>query len=129
MSKIDVLNQNLSKNWIFGKIDQFLTVFGHKITDFEFSHRVENVSFQGALYNSETKFPKKFDPEERKMIDADVIDEEARLLAEEWEEELEKELSGLAFDPDFAELYADVIVRGYEKSKDDDDDDDDGYLN
>ena len=38
MTKIEVIRQKPSKNWIFGKNGHFLTVFGQKILDFEFSH-------------------------------------------------------------------------------------------
>ena len=37
MTKIKVISQKPSKNWIFGKNDHFLTIFGQKIPNFEFS--------------------------------------------------------------------------------------------
>ena len=38
MTKFKVIIQKPSKNWIFGKNGHFLTVFGQKIPNFEFSH-------------------------------------------------------------------------------------------
>ena len=36
MTKIEVISQKPSKNWIFGKNGNFLTLFGKKIPNFEF---------------------------------------------------------------------------------------------
>ena len=38
MTKIEVIRQKPTKNLIFGKNGHFLTVFGQKILDFDFSH-------------------------------------------------------------------------------------------
>ena len=38
MTKIEVISQKPSKNWIFGKNGRFLTLFDQKIPNFEFSH-------------------------------------------------------------------------------------------
>ena len=38
MTKIEVISQKLSKNWISGKNGHFLTLFGQKIPNFEFFH-------------------------------------------------------------------------------------------
>ena len=38
MKKIEVISQNPSKNWIFGKNGNFWTIFGQKIPNFEFSY-------------------------------------------------------------------------------------------
>ena len=38
MTKIEIISQKPSKNWIFGKNVHFLTLFGQKILNFEFSH-------------------------------------------------------------------------------------------
>ena len=40
MTKMEVISQNLKKNWIFGKNGHFLTLFGQKIPNFEFFPRV-----------------------------------------------------------------------------------------
>ena len=38
MTKIEVISQKPSKNWIFGKNGHFLTLFGQKFPNFEFFH-------------------------------------------------------------------------------------------
>ena len=38
MTKIEVIGQKPSKNWIFGKNGHFLTLFGQKILNLKFSH-------------------------------------------------------------------------------------------
>ena len=40
MTKIEVISQKPSKNWIFGKNDHFLTVFGQKWLIFEFFSKI-----------------------------------------------------------------------------------------
>ena len=69
MTKIEVISQNLQKNWIFGKNGHFLTLFGQKTPNFEFSH---GYHYSHTLVDTQKKTLGSFQP--NPMTKSKVID-------------------------------------------------------
>ena len=65
MTKIEVISQKPSKNWIFGKNGHFLTLFGHKFPNFEFSH---GYHYSHTLVDTQGKTLGSFQPKLRTKI-------------------------------------------------------------